>query len=356
MVAAAEHRAETFHIERYADVRAALVDARLVIHKPLGSSDSGLSSEHAVGPARSRRIAPLSHTLAGHLSGPSVAQIAARVNGLVAELLARGTRRGEMDLVADLAYPLTLTVMQDLLGLPHAETSKLRPLFAAITAGQDIGANEGQRNVGRLAQVSIMRWVSRHLDASPSPLVAAIRPIAEGSTINQAAAYWCTMLLHAGSTTTRDFIANCLARLLEHPEEAEQLRDDPALLGSAIEELLRIEGPVRALGRIAREDTEIGDLHLPRGTVVHLHLDKANRDPAAFAEPDRVDFSRSPNPHLAFGVGITRCLGSHLAKLETGAVLTALLPRLPRMSLTAKPQWGPSTVLRERTGLAVRFR
>lgn len=355
----AEQRAVALHLERHAEVRAALLDTRLAIYKPLGKPDApgqldAPGERHP--PARSHRIALLSRILAEHLSARSVAGVGARVNELAAALVDRGSRRGEMDLVADLAYPLTLAVMLELLGLPNSDHHELHPLFATITAGHDIGASERQRAAARFAQLSIMRWVSRHLAASSSPLAAALRANAGRTDLDQAAAYWCTMLLYAGSTTTRDFIANCLARLIENPGEAEMLRDSPALMNGAIDELLRVEGPVRALGRLACEQLTVGKLSIPRGAVVYLHLDKANRDPACFAAPDRVDFARSPNPHLAFGLGPTYCLGSHLARLETRTVLEMLLPRLALMKLVAKPEWGPSNVLRGRSQLAVRFR
>jgi len=345
-------------IERYADVRAALLDARLVIHKPLDNPDGEDTRDPMSEPpvhSRSRRLAPLSRIMSDQLSRSAVARIAARAAALAAGFLEQGSRRGEMDLVADLAFPLPFTVMLDLLGLPHVEASEFRPLFAAISAGQDVVSTESQRTTARFAERAIMRWVARHLDASPSPLVAAIRSTTAPSGRERALQYWCAMLLHAGSTTTRGFIANCLARLVENPDEAETLRNNPGHLDSAIEELLRVEGPVRLLGRVAREDLIVGDRHVPRSALVHLHLHKANRDPAWFAEPDRVDFLRNPNPHLAFGLGATYCLGSHLARLEARTVLQVLLPQIARMQLAARPQWSSSHVLRECSRLAVRF-
>lgn len=354
---AAEQGAKIAHLHRYADVRAALLDERLAIYKPLaGPMDEAHSEPDGSQRApRSHRPAPLLHILTEHLSGTSVAEIAARAREIASGLIERGLGRGEMDLVADLACPLPLMIMQDLLGLPQIEIEKLHSLFAAITAGQEMEASDHSLHLARLAQFSIMRWIAKHMDASQSPLMTAVRRAAKESSMEQAASYWCTMLLYAGSTTTRDFIANCLARLLEHSEEAALLHDNPALLESALEELLRIEGPVRAIGRVVGEDLSIGDLQLRRGTILYLHLDKANRDPARFPDPERVDFSRRPNPHLAFGLGVTRCLGLHLAKLEARTVLTALLPHLPRMKLAAASQWGSSTILRERTCVPVRF-
>lgn len=347
-----------FHVERYADVRAALLDARMDMHKPVAAAEGEGRSESAGArraPERARHLAMLSRTLAEHLSAAAVAPLAARVADMAADSLEQGRRRGGMDLIADLAYPLPLMVMQDLLGLPHAEIDPLRPLFATIAAGHDIGGSEAQRQAARFALHAMMHWLAPQLDTSDSPLVAAIRAIAEKASVERMVPYWCGMILFAGSTTTRDFIGNALARLIEHPGEAEHLRREPAMLDGAIEELLRVEGPVQAVGRVAREEMVIGGQTLSRGAVVYLHLHAANHDPDIFAEPQRVDFTRSPNPHLAFGLGVAHCLGAHLARLEARAVLAAALPRLARMRLTAAPESATSSVLRGRTRLAVDF-
>ncbi len=347
-----------FHLKRYADVRAALLDIRMDIHKPVAMPEEEEQSRAAADPsrkARSRRIGFLSTILARHLSSASLAPLAAQVSTLANELLAQGHQRGGMDLIADLAYPLPLMVMQDILGLPRAEIDHLQPLFTTITAGHDIDSSDAQRQAARFALLSMSHWLTPQLKASDSPLVTAIRTVAEEADMEQMVPYWCSMLLFAGSTTTRDFIGNTLARLIEHPGEAEQLRREPTILDSAIEELLRVEGPVKSVGRVVREEMAIDSKTLPCGTIVQLHLHAANRDPSIFAEPERVDFTRHPNPHLAFGLGATRCLGANLARFEVRTVLTTVLPLLPHMRLAATPEWSTSNVLRERTRLAVAF-
>ena len=347
-----------FHVERYADVRAGLLDARMDIYKPVAMPEEDKQSE-ATGErrpkGRSRRIALLSSTLAKHLSSAALAPLSAQVANLATELLEQGRRNGGMDLISDLAYPVPLMVMLDVLGLPRAEIDHLQPLFDTISAGHDMGSSDAQRQAARFALISMIHWLRPQLDNLDSSLVCAIRAVAKESATEQMVPYWCSMLLFAGSTTTRGFIGNTLARLMQHPEEAEQLRSESAIPDSAIEELLRVEGSVETVGRVVREETTIGDQTLPRGAVVYLHLHAANFDPAVFAEPERVDFTRHPNPHLAFGLGATRCLGANLARLEVRAVLAAALPLLAQMRLSATPEWSTSNVLRERTRLAVAF-
>jgi cytochrome P450 len=166
----------------------------------------------------------------------------------------------------------------------------------------------------------------------------------------------CVLLYVAGHETTVNLVGNGLLALLRHPEEWRRLRDDPALLPGAIEELLRYDGPVQRTGRTAAEDVEIGGVAIPAGTLVLALLGAANRDPAQFAEPDRLDLGRADNRHIAFGWGIHFCLGAPLARVEGQIAINALVQRLPKLALaTPTPEFRQSLTLRGLKSLPVTF-
>jgi cytochrome P450 len=164
----------------------------------------------------------------------------------------------------------------------------------------------------------------------------------------------CILLYVAGHETTVNLIGNGLLALLRHPGERRRLQDDPSLLPAAIEELLRYDGPVQRTGRMAASDVEIGGVSIPKGSLVLGLLGAANRDPAHFAEPDRLDLGRDEPRHLAFGSGIHYCLGAPLARLEAQVAIGTLLRRFPALALAEeRPSWRPSSTLRGLDALPV---
>lgn len=339
----------------YDEVRAALGESRLIIHKPL----TGNTEETKGITQGSRRIAPLSSVLSEHLAAREVASLATEVQTLTDEFARNLQREGQGDAIEGLASPLPLNIMARLLGLSKAPAGMLRPLFDRITAGHDFGATTVEQQQGRMALQMLVRWLNHALKTSvePSPLMTAIRATAEEKGMEPAIVhYWCAMLLYAGSTTTRDFIGNILAALLARQDLVHVLLREPDALDSAIEELLRVEGPVRGLMRQATEDLPLGGQTASRGQLVCLMLIDANRDPARFAEPERWDLRRSPNPHLALGANLTYCLGSHLARMEAKNVLANLLPLLPYIRSNDTAAWSTSRLLRGRTQLRLSWR
>ncbi len=155
------------------------------------------------------------------------------------------------------------------------------------------------------------------------------------------------LLLVAGNETTTKLIGNGVLALLRNPGELERLRADPALMPGAVEEFLRFDGPVQLTSRMAREDRDLFGRVARKGEQVVLLLAAANRDPAVFADPDRLDVGRRDVRHLAFGQGIHFCLGAQLARLEASLALEALVARLPGMRLgDANVSWSTNTILR----------
>jgi pimeloyl-[acyl-carrier protein] synthase len=159
----------------------------------------------------------------------------------------------------------------------------------------------------------------------------------------------------AGHETTTNLIGAGMLRLITHPEALEQLRSTPALLSSAVEELLRFESPVQRALRAAMEDIEISNVRIPRGQRVVAGIGAANRDPEVFAEPNRLDLARRPNPHLAFGHGIHFCLGASLARVEAQIAFGCVLRRLTAIQVAGPPVWSSNRVIRGLKSLPIRY-
>jgi cytochrome P450 len=160
--------------------------------------------------------------------------------------------------------------------------------------------------------------------------------------------YSCMLILNAGHETTQMLIGNTVAALLRSPEELRRLREEPQLTKSAIEECLRFNGPMKGTMRVTAEDMMVGDVEVKAGDRVMLLMASANRDPAKFADPDRLDIGRNPNPHLAFGHGIHFCLGAPLAKLELEIGLREMVKRFPRIELAGEIRDQPRILSRAR--------
>ena len=180
---------------------------------------------------------------------------------------------------------------------------------------------------------------------------------AEGRLTDEEATSQCILLLNAGHLATMDQFGNTVLALLEHPGQLGRLRDDPALVRSAVEEGLRYDGTAQLLQRIAREDLTLRGQTIRQGDLLYLSLGAANRDPEVFAEPDRFDIGRADNRHLAFGAGPHLCLGMTLARRELEVALGRLVRRLPRLRFDGEPprRRSDSLVLRGLESLPVRF-
>jgi cytochrome P450 len=165
----------------------------------------------------------------------------------------------------------------------------------------------------------------------------------------------CTLLLIAGFETTTNLIGNGIHSLLQQPEQVAAWRDDRVEPALAVDELLRHDGPVQFTQRVLLEDYELDGHVLPANSLAALLIGAGNRDPEVFEDPDRLDLSRNPNPHLSFSTGIHHCLGAALARLEAELAIPALLRQLPGLALDGKPQWRQTFVLRGFTELPLRW-
>jgi hypothetical protein len=293
----------------------------------------------------------------------NVRTLRSRIQGIVDDLLDGVAGRGRMDVVADIAYPLPVAVVSDLLGLPIEDHTQRRVWAEAITQVFHPVQTAGTLDAAALAIEEASAYIRTRVEARRrdlrddllSSLIAAEEDgdrLGEGelvSTVN--------LLLFAGHETTRNLIGNAVLALLRHPAELERLREQPGLAAGAVEEFLRYDSPVQSNRRIAREEVELEGIRIQPGQSVHLLIGAAHRDPERFAEPDRLDVARRDVRPLSFGGGIHFCVGAPLARMETEIVISSLLRRLGDLELAVdEPVWRSNAVLRGLVALPVTFR
>lgn len=290
-----------------------------------------------------------------------------RVIAAVEHLLGRIAERGEADLIRDLGFPLPVLVIADMLGVPRRDQDKFKAWSddlatfvgsAQLTPDKRSRAQESARELCAYFRDTVAcRRAEPQADGISALIEAAAPgPDADGLSEEELVAT-CVLLLFAGHETTTNLIGNGMLSLMRQPGELARLRRAPALARSAVEELLRFEGPTLAMTRIVREPCRYGGRTLAPGDRVFALIAGANRDPAQFTAPDRIDIARQPNRHLAFGYGIHFCLGAPLARLEGRIAIAAVSERLEALTLeTAGPEWIDSLSLRGVRALPVRFR
>ncbi len=264
-----------------------------------------------------------------------VAGLAPRVQQITDRLLDAIVPLGRADLIEDLALPLPVTVIGELLGVPADDRGGFQEwadvMLAQSPDRPDPAAERAWRHMWTYLEGLLA--AKRHRPAGDllSALIAARDD--EGRLDEEELVAMAFLLLVAGYVTTVHLIGNGIAALLAHPDQLKLLRDDPRLLPNAIEEFLRYDGPVNpGVVRVAAEDLEIGGRPIPRGATVVIATAIADRDPAEFPDPDRLDVTRPDNPHLAFGHGAHYCLGAPLARLEGRIAIGSVLRRLPGLA------------------------
>ena len=287
------------------------------------------------------------------------------VQKIVDGLLDRVHDAGKMDLVEDFAYPLPVIVICEMLGVPVDDHERFKGWGLDIARGLDAillppDSEVGRRAVaGRRALADYFRDLIAERRAAPRAdmLSALISAEEAGDKLSEEELLaTCILLLVAGHETTVNLIGNGTLALLRHPDQLRRLRDSPGLIGTAIEELLRYDGPVQRTARIPSADVVIDGHTIAKGEMVMPFIGAADRDPAQFSEPDRLDIARADNRHIAFGWGIHFCLGAPLARVEGQIAINTLLKRLPRLTLdTDKPHFRQSLTLRGLQALPVRF-
>jgi cytochrome P450 len=342
-------------ITRYADVRTVLTDPRLAkdVRRWRGGGRSRPSEATGVC-AHMLHADPPDHTrlrrLVQKVFTPRLAALRPRAEEIAAGLLEEmAAGRGDViDLLGAYARPLPIAVLCELLGIPVADRAQI----AVTVAAYDERAQH-QRLERELAAYFTELIAARRAEPGDD-LVSALAAApdsagaADGLTDNELLST-VFLLVMAGFDTTVNLIASSTLALLSHPREKTRLRQDPSLLTPAVEELLRFTNPVNhANDRFTTEDVPLGDVVIPAGEWVLPATSSANRDPAQFPDPDRLDLNRDTSGHVAFGHGVHYCLGAPLARMEAEVALGALLARFPRISLAIPPpelRWRPVSLM-----------
>ena len=273
-----------------------------------------------------------------------VAAMEAHIQSIVNALLDVVPQTGEFDLIECLAYPLPITVIAELLGLPTKDREQLKGWSdeVAMFLSGDVGSLT-QEQLDRIvkARRELADYLAsiigeRRANPGDDLLSALIEAEEDGGHLSDDELMsTAILLLVAGNETTTNLIGNGMFALLRHPEEFRRVWDDPALVPSAVEEMLRFDSPVQLTNRLAKEDLNIAGTAVKRGQVVYLMLGAANRDPVQFPDPDRFDVTRANNKHVAFGAGAHFCVGAPLARLEARIVVRTLRERYPNLRLSS---------------------
>ncbi len=290
-----------------------------------------------------------------------IEQLRPRIQQLADELLDAVQEQGRMDLIADFAFPLPITVISEMLGIPTAHRQQFRAWSQTLVAGA-VGSDPEKVQTAMEAFVQYIKTRLSEKRAHPGTDLTSglVQAEERGDHLSEAELISTIFLLIIGGhETTVNLIGNGTLALLLHPEQLNLLRTHPSLIPSAIEELLRYTAPVSlATPRWASEDIPLHDQVIRRGEVVFVSLIAANTDPQHFAHPEVLDSARQENQHVAFGKGIHFCLGAPLARLEGQIAIGTLLRRLPHLRLASDLEhltWTQSPIMRGLTSLPVAF-
>jgi len=289
-----------------------------------------------------------------------IEQMQERIQKLADELLDAVQGQGRMDLIHDYALPIPTTIIAQMLGVPLEDRHKFHRWSSTIVSSNPSGWGMLKAIPNAMAFMGYIRKLVKARRANPQDdLISALVQAEEaGDQLSEDELLaMIFLLLVAGHETTVNLIGNGMLALLEHPDQIEKLRDDPALIKPAVEELLRYASPLEtATERYAREDITIAGVTIPRGAMVYAAIASANRDERQFANPDTLDITRQPNKHLAFGQGVHYCLGAPLARLEGQIAINTLLRRSRDLRLAVTPgavRWRRGLVLRGLEALPV---
>ncbi len=295
----------------------------------------------------------------------AVERLAPFIQKVVDEALDAALARGGMDVMRDLAYPLPVTVIAHMLGVPPEDRDQFKTWSDDITAtAGNVMANltpeQFRRSIGSTRELTeYFRKVvaQRRVEPRDDLLTALARAEEAGDRLTEAELFAnAVLLLNAGHETTTNLIGNGTWALLRFRDQMRRLREDPSLANTAVEELLRFDSPVQFTSRVVKEEMTVGDKAMKPGQLALVLLGAANRDPAQFADPDRLDVGRIDNKHVAFGLGPHFCLGAPLARLEGRIVLQTLLRRLPGLQLAGpEPVYRDNFNLRGLKALTVKF-
>lgn len=275
-----------------------------------------------------------------------------RIEQIAESLLDAVPASGEFDLVPTLMQPLPVIVIAELLGVPASDRALFKRWSNAIAATTNLFPTPETFVAVKQATTELVAYLTTFIEArrrepQDDLLTALVQAEEEGDRLSREEVLaFCIVLLVAGHETTTNLIGNGVLALLDHVEALDALRAEPDLIPNAVEEFLRYDSAVQAIPRVATEDVILGDRTIERGAFTLVMIGAANRDPARFPEPDRLDLRREDVRHLSFGLGAHFCLGAPLARLEAQIAFAVLLRRLPGLHAVGKPERAGTFVLR----------
>jgi cytochrome P450 len=293
----------------------------------------------------------------------AIEQMRPYVQRTVDELLDRVQTNGKMDVIHDFAYPLPILVIAQMLGLPAEDRIRFKKwsddLFAilgSVPHAPDL-MERAARSLTDLTNYITELSEARRRRPQDDLLTGLVEAVEDGERLTQEELVAnVIILLSAGHETTSNLIGNGLLALLQNPEQLQNLRAQPNLIASAVEEMMRYDNPVQIAYRSAAEDVEIGGKYIRKGQLVNSILAAGNRDPEHFSEPDRFDITRNEGRHLGLGLGIHFCLGAPLVRLEAQVAFSAMLRRFPKIDLaTENLEWQEHPIFRGVKSLPVIF-
>jgi cytochrome P450 len=357
-------------LTRYDDVVATLRDPRFAKEPMIAAVAARLGIPPAsIGISMLDRDPP-DHTrlrsLASKAFTPRVVEaLRPRIQQIVDALLDGVAGAGTMDLIEQFAYPIPVSVICEMLGVPVADHEQFKGWSLDLARGldsimlgpeSDVAKRSGQAREGLTSYFRAL--IAERRTAPRGDLLSALIAAEEaGDKLSEPELLaMCILLLVAGHETTVNLIGNGVLALLRHPDQFRMLRERPELIGTAVEELLRFDGPVQRTARTPTEDVTLGGRTIPKGEIVMPFIGAADRDPAQFRDPERLDITRTENRHVAFGLGIHFCLGAPLARIEGQIAINTLLRRLPKLALAVeRPEHRHSLTLRGLVALPVSF-
>ncbi len=352
----------------YADVAAMLRDTRFVAQKPM-FNEPELERLQQISERWMVLLDPPAHTRLRRLVNVAftpriVGNLGPHIEQLVSQMLERVYPDGSMELIEDLAFPLPVTVIAHMLGVPadrHADFKRWSEALAILSEPPGVADFEAlvETNEAMVEFTDYFRELVNDKCHAPGEdlLSAMISAEEQGERLSlDDLIANAVLLLFAGHETTVNLIANGVYCLLRHPEQLALLRQNPGGIKGAVEEFLRFESPIQTTSREVADDLTWGGQTMRQGDIVLLVLGAANRDPQQFIDPDRFDITRADNRHLAFGAGVHFCVGAPLSRLEAQMAIPALLRRMPQLRLAEGPlEWRPLESWRGFTKLLLAF-
>lgn len=360
-------------VPHHADVSALLRDRRLgrtyqhrFTHEDFGRTAPPSEHEpfHTLNDHGMLDLEPPDHTRIRRLVSKAftprtVERLKPYVAKLAGELVDGLVEAGGGDLLKDVAEPLPVAVIAEMLGIPEADRAPLRPWSADICGMYELNPSEETAARAVRASVEFSEYLleliaERRAEPGDDLISGLIEAHDEGDRLTeQEMISTAVLLLNAGHEATVNATVNGWYALFRNPAQLAALRADHSLVSTAIEELMRYDTPLQLFERWVLDEVEIDGTTIPRGAEIAMLFGSANHDPAVFRDPGHLDLTRGDNPHISFSAGIHYCIGAPLARIELAASMTALLERAPTLTLTAEPRRKPNFVIRGLEGLSV---